>query len=150
MAQLITLKNPKLGPVNNFTACIYIYICMYTYTQLHTHKAHTNTQPHTHNTHTHTHAHTHTLHTQLHTHNHSCVRMHRHMRAHIPSTPTVERSPKSKGNHSQNILIHPQLGLHLKAGGHHYTPKDHQSNSTTVSARSTDIAEHDTQNISAE
>ena len=29
LAQLVTFKNPKLGPVNNFTACI--YICIYIY-----------------------------------------------------------------------------------------------------------------------
>ena len=27
LAQLITLKTPKLGPVNNFTAYIYIHTC---------------------------------------------------------------------------------------------------------------------------
>ena len=33
LAQLITLKPPKIGPVNNSTACIYIYIYVCIYTQ---------------------------------------------------------------------------------------------------------------------
>ena len=31
MAQIITPKMAKLGPDNNFTACIYIYIYIYIY-----------------------------------------------------------------------------------------------------------------------